>query len=57
MKINKILFDELENIDVNEKNLIKFIFSEIDKNIDDRTVQDNILEKIDCILEDADGVK
>lgn len=57
MNTNKLLLDELENIDINEKNIIKFIFSEIDKNLDNKTIEDNILQKIDLILEENNGVE
>lgn len=57
MNTNKLLLDELENIDINERNVIKFIFSEIDKNLENKTIEDNILQKIDLILEENNGVE
>lgn len=57
MNINKLLIDELENINLNEKNMIEFIFSEIDKNIDDMTIKNNILQKTDLILGDNNGIE
>lgn len=57
MNTNKLLFDELENIDHKEKEVLKFIFLEIEKNLDDSTIQDEILEKIDYLLEDNNAIK